>query len=67
MFAIDTIFMNVSLPTDLESEKLSESLNLATGYQKAKVLINFTELGIPGILQVIKVYIVRRFEKSLSL
>jgi hypothetical protein len=59
--------MNVSLPTDLESEKLSELLNLATGYQKAKVLFTFTELGNPGIFQVIKVYIVRRFEKSLSL
>ena len=51
MFAIDTIFMNVSLSTYPESEKLSELLNLATGYQKAKVLFTFTELGIPDILR----------------
>ncbi|MDQ3130215.1 MAG: acetylserotonin O-methyltransferase [Acidobacteriota bacterium] len=48
--------MNASLSTLPESEKLTELLNLATGYQKARVLFTFTELGIADILR----------EKSLS-
>ena len=49
--AIDTTLMNASLSTLSESEKLTELLNLATGYQKAKVLFAFTELGIADILR----------------
>lgn len=41
MPVIDTIFMNASLSIFPESEKHSELLNLATGYQKAKVLFIF--------------------------
>jgi len=51
MSVIDATFMNASLSTFPESEKLSELLNLATGYQKAKVLFTFAELGVADILR----------------
>lgn len=41
--------MNTSLSTLPESEKLTELLNFATGYQKAKVLFAFTELDIADV------------------
>jgi len=44
-------FMNASTKTIPETENLSELLDLATGYQKAKVLFSFAELNIADILQ----------------
>jgi predicted O-methyltransferase YrrM len=50
-FVIDTFFMDASLSIYPEPEKLSELLNLATGYQKSKILFTFAELGIPDVLR----------------
>lgn len=43
--------MNASLKTIPETENLSALLDLATGYQKAKVLFTFAELGVADILR----------------
>jgi predicted O-methyltransferase YrrM len=43
--------MNASLKTIAETENLSELLDLATGYQKAKVLFTFAELKLADILR----------------
>jgi predicted O-methyltransferase YrrM len=43
--------MNYSLQSFPEAAQLPEFLNIATGYQKAKVLFTFAELDIAGILR----------------
>ncbi|HEX8637633.1 MAG TPA: methyltransferase [Pyrinomonadaceae bacterium] len=43
--------MNASLKTIPETENLSALLDLAIGYQKAKVLFTFAELGVADVLR----------------